>query len=95
MVQPRDPREDGLLFSSSAMLVDPFNTWCRSMSTSKGRSMRSKVENRMKKESGKTIREVRRAKKIQKKLMTENERLVYNLKRVCCLAFSFLVELVL
>lgn len=35
----------------------------------------------MKKESGKTLREIRRAKKIQKKLMTDEERLIYNLKR--------------
>lgn len=53
----------------------------RFYSTSKGRSMRSKVEMRMKKESGKTLREIRRAKKIQKKLMTDEERLIYNLKR--------------
>ncbi|KAL2335753.1 hypothetical protein Fmac_016966 [Flemingia macrophylla] len=53
----------------------------RAMSTSKGRSMRSKVERRMQKESGKTLREIRRAKKLKKKLMTEEERLVYNLKR--------------
>ena len=52
------------------------------MSTSKGRSMRSKVERRMQKESGKTLREIRRAKKLKKKLMTEEERLIYNLKRV-------------
>ena len=45
--------------------------------------MRSKVERRMRKESGKTLREIRRAKKIKKKLMTEEERLLYNLKRVC------------
>ena len=55
----------------------------RAMSTSKGRSMRSKVERRMQKESGKTLREIRRAKKLKKKLMTEEERLIYNLKRVC------------
>ncbi|XP_047174202.1 CRM-domain containing factor CFM9, mitochondrial [Vigna umbellata] len=55
--------------------------WSRAMSTSKGRSMRSKVEKRMQKESGKTLREIRRAKKLKKKLMTEEERLVYNLKR--------------
>ncbi|KAI4330163.1 hypothetical protein MLD38_028466 [Melastoma candidum] len=54
--------------------------WCQSMST-KGRSMRSKVEKRMRKESGKTLREVRRAKKLRKKLMTDEERLIYNLKR--------------
>ncbi|OIV98094.1 hypothetical protein TanjilG_25959 [Lupinus angustifolius] len=51
------------------------------MSTSKGRSMRSKVEKRMQKESGKTLREIRRAAKLKKKLMTEEERLIYNLKR--------------
>lgn len=50
-------------------------------STSKGSSMRSKVVRRLEKETGKTLREVRRAKKIQKKLMTENERRIYNLKR--------------
>lgn len=60
----------------------PFNWWSRAMSTSKrGRSMRSKVERRMQKESGKTMREIRRAKKIKKKLMTDEERLIYNLKR--------------
>ena len=35
------------------------------MSTSRGRSMRSKVESRMRKESGKTLREIRRAKKAE------------------------------
>ncbi|KAI8032642.1 hypothetical protein LOK49_LG01G04085 [Camellia lanceoleosa] len=53
----------------------------RAMSTEKGRSMRSKVESRMRKESGKTLREIRRAKKLRKKLMTDEERLVYNLRR--------------
>lgn len=56
-------------------------------STSKGSSMRSKVVRRLEKETGKTLREVRRAKKIQKKLMTENERRIYNLKRVCYLSY--------
>ena len=68
--------------------VKPFNFLngsSRAMST-KGRSMRSKVERRMQKESGKTLREIRRAKKLKKKLMTEEERLVYNLKRVNYLA---------
>ncbi|XP_022741433.1 uncharacterized CRM domain-containing protein At3g25440, chloroplastic-like isoform X2 [Durio zibethinus] len=60
---------------------NPFNGWCRMMSTSRGRSMRSKVERRMQKESGKTAREIRRAKKLKKKLMTDEERLIYNLKR--------------
>lgn len=59
-----------------------FDGWHRTMSTSRGKSMRSKVERRMQKESGKTLREIRRAKKIKKKLMTDEERLIYNLKRV-------------
>ncbi|KVI02510.1 RNA-binding, CRM domain-containing protein, partial [Cynara cardunculus var. scolymus] len=66
--------------------LSSINVWnCfdgrRTFSTARGRSMRSKVEMRMKKESGKTLREIRRAKKIQKKLMTDEERLIYNLKR--------------
>ncbi|BFG26972.1 hypothetical protein CerSpe_132460 [Prunus speciosa] len=79
VVQPSKPSED-CLFSSSTP-SNPFDGWCRSMSTSRGSSMRSKVAKRMQKESGKTLREVRRAKKLQKKLMTESERLIYNLKR--------------
>lgn len=71
--------------------VKPLNTLLngslsRAMSTTRGRSMRSKVERRMQKESGKTLREIRRAKKLKKKLMTEEERLIYNLKRVSYLA---------
>ncbi|VFQ73523.1 unnamed protein product [Cuscuta campestris] len=46
-----------------------------------GRSMRSKVEARLMKESGKTLRERRRAGKLRKKLMTEEERLLYNIRR--------------
>lgn len=53
----------------------------RFMSTTRGRSMRSKVEKRMQRETGKTLKEIRRAKKIRKKLMTEEERLLYNLRR--------------
>ncbi|KAL8097718.1 CRM-domain containing factor CFM9, mitochondrial [Apium graveolens] len=53
----------------------------RAMSTSRGKSMRSKVENRMRKESGKTLREIRRSKKLRKKMMTDEERLIYNLRR--------------
>ncbi|XP_068652648.1 CRM-domain containing factor CFM9, mitochondrial-like isoform X2 [Aristolochia californica] len=53
----------------------------RFMSTSIGRSMRSKVEKRMRRETGKTLREIRRAKKIRKKLMTDEERLLYSLRR--------------
>ncbi|KAF8762636.1 hypothetical protein HU200_009164 [Digitaria exilis] len=54
--------------------------WRRAMST-KGRSMRSKVEKRMARETGRTQRELRRAVKLRKKLMTEDEKLIYNLRR--------------
>ena len=53
------------------------------------KSMRSKVERRMRKESGKTLREIRRAKKLRKKLMTDEERLIYNLRRVRCSSLFF------
>lgn len=77
------PATNGLDYlHSSSMAITFLPGWSRCMST-KGRSMRSKVESRMRKESGKTLREIRRAKKIRKKLMTEEERLIYNLKRVC------------
>ena len=71
--------EDNL--ASFPSLNNPFNGWCRMMSTPRGWSMRSKVERRMQKESGKMAREIWRAKKIKKKLMTDEERLIYNLKR--------------
>ncbi|XP_050224672.1 CRM-domain containing factor CFM9, mitochondrial [Mercurialis annua] len=58
-----------------------YNGTRRWMSTPRGRSMRSKVEQRMQKESSKTVREIRRAKKLKKKLMTDEERMIYNLKR--------------
>ncbi|KAJ4888241.1 RNA-binding CRS1 / YhbY (CRM) domain protein [Raphanus sativus] len=67
--------------SSQPLMHQIFKGWSRTMSTSRGRSMRSKVESRMRKESGKTLREIRRAKKLKKKLMTDEERLIYNLKR--------------
>jgi hypothetical protein len=57
------------------------------MST-KGRSMRSKVEKRMARETGRTQRELRRAVKLRKKLMTEDEKLIYNLRRVRRLQIS-------
>eukprot|EP01018_Ginkgo_biloba_P011472 Gb_39033 [translate_table: standard] len=50
----------------------------RSMS---GHGIRSRVEKRMRKETGKTLREIRRAKKLRKKLMTEDERLIFSLRR--------------
>lgn len=65
--------------SSISLLGSAIGT--RSMSTIKGRSMRSKVESRMRRETGKTMREIRRAKKLRKKLMTDEERLIYNLRR--------------
>ncbi|XP_062181104.1 CRM-domain containing factor CFM9, mitochondrial-like [Phragmites australis] len=55
--------------------------WRRAMSTTKGRSMRSKVEKRMVRETGRTQRELRRAVKLRKKLMTDDEKLIYNLRR--------------
>ena len=81
-------------FSSSSTPFHPLDGWSRPMSTyrgssssrgstSTGRGMRSKVARRVEKETGKTQKEVRRANKIRKKLMTENERRIYNLKRVC------------
>ncbi|KAF5740416.1 hypothetical protein HS088_TW11G00485 [Tripterygium wilfordii] len=72
------PREGGV---SLLPCTHSLNGWSRAMSTSRGRSMRSKVERRMQKESGKTVKEVRRASKLKKKLMTDEERLIYNLKR--------------
>ncbi|GMH24873.1 hypothetical protein Nepgr_026716 [Nepenthes gracilis] len=54
---------------------------CRWMSTARGRSMRSKVEARMRKESSKTLKEIRRAKKLRLNLMTDEERLIYSLRR--------------
>ncbi|KAF2554322.1 hypothetical protein F2Q68_00036369 [Brassica cretica] len=77
MLQPGSSNE----FNSSSLMHQVFKGWSRAMSTSRGRSMRSKVESRMRKESGKTLREIRRAKKLKKKLMTDEERLIYNLKR--------------
>ncbi|KAG0500740.1 hypothetical protein HPP92_000812 [Vanilla planifolia] len=50
-------------------------------STARGRGMRAKVEKRMWKESAKTQMEQRRSKRIHKMLMTEEERLIYNLRR--------------
>ncbi|XP_010554068.1 PREDICTED: uncharacterized CRM domain-containing protein At3g25440, chloroplastic [Tarenaya hassleriana] len=72
---------EGSSSSFPFFVYHPFRGWARAMSTSRGRSMRSKVESRMRKESGKTLREIRRAKKLKKKLMTDEERLIYNIKR--------------
>ncbi|KAF3630554.1 putative zinc finger CCCH domain-containing protein 18-like isoform X1 [Capsicum annuum] len=46
-----------------------------------GKSMRSRVAARMQNESSKTLREIRRSKKLKLKLMTDEERLIYNLRR--------------
>nr|XP_016456440.1 PREDICTED: CRM-domain containing factor CFM3, chloroplastic/mitochondrial-like isoform X3 [Nicotiana tabacum] len=46
-----------------------------------GKSMRSRVAMRMQNESSKTLREIRRSKKLKLKLMTDEERLIYNLRR--------------
>lgn len=73
------PTKDGNLLHS-AKLSNQFDG-ARGFSA---KSMRSKVERRMRKESGKTLREIRRAKKLRKKLMTDEERLIYNLRRVSC-----------
>ncbi|XAR64531.1 hypothetical protein NMG60_11008257 [Bertholletia excelsa] len=78
LIQPSIPDKEVSL--ASIKFMNLFDG-AREMSTAKGRSMRSKVERRMRKESGKTLREIRRAKKLRKKLMTDEERLIYNLKR--------------
>ncbi|CAM8899768.1 unnamed protein product [Rhodiola kirilowii] len=72
-------RSDSILAPSKL----PFNylIGSRSMSSVRGRSMRSRVEKRMQKESGRTLTEIRRAKTLRKKLMTEEERLIFNLRR--------------
>lgn len=75
----RSAGETRSYFISSLGSISGF----RCMSTIRGRSMRSKVEKRMQRETGKTFREIRRAKKLRKKLMSEEERLIYNLRRVC------------
>ncbi|CAA7046592.1 unnamed protein product [Microthlaspi erraticum] len=80
MTQPGSSNE-GNSNSFPPLMHQVFKGWSRAMSTSRGQSMRSKVESRMRKESGKTLREIRRAKKLKKKLMTDEERLIYNLKR--------------
>lgn len=46
-----------------------------------GKGMRARVERRMRRETGKTMREMRRAKKLRRKLMTDEERLIYSLRR--------------
>ncbi|KAK4341045.1 hypothetical protein RND71_039546 [Anisodus tanguticus] len=62
----------------SSMNVWNGNVGVRWMS---GKSMRSRVAMRMQNESSKTLREIRRSKKLKLKLMTDEERLIYNLRR--------------
>ncbi|KAF2531721.1 hypothetical protein F2Q70_00031998 [Brassica cretica] len=88
LLQPGSSNE----VNSSSLMHQVFKGWSRAMSTSRGRSMRSKVESRMRKESGKTLREIRRAKKLKKKLMTDEERLIYNLKRELSKFLQFSVQ---
>src|SRR5690606_29456147 len=89
ILHPASSRE-GNSNSFQPLMHQVLKGWSRAMSTSRGRSMRSKVESRMRKESGKTLREIRRAKKLKKKLMTDEERLIYNLKRVYNIIHLFL-----
>ncbi|KAL5718107.1 hypothetical protein ACHQM5_011046 [Ranunculus cassubicifolius] len=57
----------------------------RFMSTDRGRSrgssMRSKVEKKIEREVGRSQTEIRKARNLRKKLMTEEERLIWNLRR--------------
>lgn len=81
--------------SARSALLPPPGAWGgwwrrRMMSTTKGRSMRSKVEKRMARETGRTQRELRRAVKLRKKLMTDDERLIYSLRRVKAPSIFFL-----
>ncbi|XP_062187699.1 BTB/POZ domain-containing protein At5g66560-like [Phragmites australis] len=66
--------------SASTRLL-AVGVWQRAMLTTKGRGMRSKVEKRMARETGRTQRELHRAIKLRKKLMTKDEKLIYSLRR--------------
>ncbi|OVA20597.1 RNA-binding [Macleaya cordata] len=71
-------------FSSKSPLCCCYNgtrSMSTSASTSRGRGMRSKVERLMRKDVGRTQKEIRRARNLRKKLMTEEERLIWNLRR--------------
>lgn len=78
----RDGGEAATAASAGLLPAGASDGWRRAMSTSKGRSMRSKVEKRMARETGRTQRELRRAVKLRKKLMTDDEKLIYQLRRV-------------
>lgn len=84
-----------IMSSSGSMMSSPVkyaevpiftatNVWnCNvGMRWMSGKSMRSRVAARMQNESSKTLREIRRSKKLKLKLMTDEERLIYNLRRV-------------
>ncbi|XP_049412798.1 CRM-domain containing factor CFM9, mitochondrial [Solanum stenotomum] len=83
---PRRYDSVNIMSSSGNMVSSPVkrvkvpicNVGVRWMS---GKSMRSRVAARMQNESSKTLREIRRSKKLKLKLMTDEERLIYNLRR--------------
>ncbi|KAK1316211.1 Magnesium transporter MRS2-5 [Acorus calamus] len=72
---------DSVVIGSGIACCVVYLCFLLSMSTKGSSSMRSKVERRMRRETGKTQREIRRAKKLRKKLMTDEERLIYSLRR--------------
>ncbi|KAK9119840.1 hypothetical protein Scep_017933 [Stephania cephalantha] len=72
-------RNENLLGSKKTGFFGFFGS--RAMSTVRGRSMRSKVERLMRRDVGKTQKEIRRARNLRKKLMTDEERLIWSLRR--------------
>lgn len=84
--QRRHERYDSVsIISRGNMMSSPVkNVWNSNVGTRwmSGKSMRSRVAARMQNESSKTLREIRRSKKLKLKLMTDEERLIYNLRRV-------------
>ncbi|KAK9117309.1 hypothetical protein Sjap_016256 [Stephania japonica] len=72
-------RNENLLGSKKMGLSGFFGS--RAMSTARGRSMRSKVERLMRRDVGKTQKEIRRARNLRKKLMTDEERMIWSLRR--------------
>lgn len=68
-------------FSGSYGLRFVPGRWYLTEGTPRRKSMRSRVEHRMQKESSRADKEMRRAKDVKLKLMPPDERLIYNLKR--------------
>ncbi|GAB2230893.1 hypothetical protein Droror1_Dr00015190 [Drosera rotundifolia] len=68
-------------FSGSYGLRFVPGRWYLTEGTPRRKSMRSRVEHRMQKESSRADKEMRRAKDVKLKLMPPDERLMYNLKR--------------